>query len=606
MSDQANPVSQNSFDHATNKSHTLGNMATGHFDLLRSFTLLSLLTIIFITSISAILLTEFVTRSMLQEEANVTREFIQSAAGTERLPDRPYQTDFLNNKRWLAGYLQRIGRLPNTPLVKIYAPDQSIIWATDHTLIGEKFSDNQELIAALNGELIYKQEEMDELDSENDKTDLTYFSETLDQVIEIYIPLWDTDHTQVIAVVELYKTPESLFEAMYQVKLYIWLGAAIGGALLFVVLFSIVRRANNTLKRQRLAIVESEALATIGEMTSAMAHGIRNPLASIRSSAELSLLTPEHSERMSENIIISVDRLQEWINDFIQFSETETHFNSQTVVFDRLIEESLELFKEQANSQHITIELLPFEIYAPVVGDPALLRQLIAIILDNSIEAMPQGGIITVRQVRHDDHHIRLEITDNGIGIPQSQIKSVFKPFTTNKKHALGLGLMMAQRIAYHHSGHVELSSQEGQGTTVSIILPALIRSHFKVLVIDNEVTFSQNLKSYLEQYEFEVSICEPGEESLHLISNWKPDFILTESKLSDMDAITMCKEMLKRHSKAQIVILSGQVNSETDRENSNTHQLLQAGARAVLTKPIPLANIRTQLEILKAPHSHG
>jgi signal transduction histidine kinase/ActR/RegA family two-component response regulator len=570
-------------------------------DLLRTFTLLSLITILLISAVGAFTLTEIVTMRMLRQDARVTQQFIQSAAGTERLSDTPYQEEFLSSKRWLAGYLQRIGRFPDTPLIKIYAPDHTIIWSSDRTLIGKDFSDNPELAQSLKGELIYKQEAIDELNHNNDKTDLSYFAKDLEQVIEIYIPLWNSDQSKVVAVVELYKTSDFLFQSIYEIKVYIWSGATVAGSILFIVLFSIVRNAGKTLKRQRQAIVESEALDTIGEMTSAMAHGIRNPLASIRSSAELALLTPTTAEKMSENIIHSVDKLQEWIGEFIQFTETESRFDNQVVVFDRLVEESLQLINEQANSQSIIIELLPFETYAPVNGDPALLRQLLGIILDNCLEAMPDGGIITIRQQNHDKHHLRLDIADNGVGIPQEQIKNVFRPFSSNKKHALGLGLMMAQRIAMHHNGHIELVSHEGEGTTVSVILPTVSGMHSKVLVIDDEHTFAENLKAYLEQYEFVVELAENANQGLSLVASWQPDIVLTEIRLNDMDGISLCQEIIKRYPRTTIIALTGQANDKRDQKRDLITRLQAAGVQKVMTKPLPLADIRTVLEQAKS-----
>ncbi|WP_290704272.1 ATP-binding protein [Amphritea sp.] len=588
-------------------SKSLSNKLFIHLttDLERTFTLLSLITIMIISTAGALILSEIVTMKMLRQDARITQQFIQSAAGTERLPDTPYQKEFLNSKRWLAGYLQRIGRFPDTPLVKIYAPDYTIVWASDHNLIGESFENNIELKAALQGHLKFKQEGVGELNESNDKTDLSYFAKDLEQVIEIYVPLWNSDQTEVIAVVELYKTSDYLFQSIYEIKVYIWSGAIVGGSILFIVLFSLVRKTNKTLRRQRKAIVESEALDTIGEMTSAMAHGIRNPLASIRSSAELALLVPDNSPRMSENIIASVDKLQEWIGEFIQFTETESRFDNQIVVFDRLVEESLQLISEQANHQNIVIEPLPFETYAPVNGDPALLRQLLGIILDNCLEAMPDGGIITVRQQNHDQHHLRLEISDNGVGIPKEQLKNVFRPFTSNKKHALGLGLMMAQRIAVHHNGQIELFSHEGEGTTVSVILPTISDKLAKILVIDDEHTFADNLKVYLEQYEFEVRLTDNAADGLTAVSQWMPDIVLIEIKLSDMDGINLSQEILKRYSQTTVIALTGQANDNRDKKLDIISRLQQAGVSKVITKPVPLADIRTVLEQAR-PAAHA
>jgi CheY-like chemotaxis protein len=274
-------------------------------------------------------------------------------------------------------------------------------------------------------------------------------------------------------------------------------------------------------------------------------------------------------------------------------------------VFDRLVEESLQLISEQANHQNIVIEPLPFETYAPVNGDPALLRQLLGIILDNCLEAMPDGGIITVRQQNHDQHHLRLEISDNGVGIPKEQLKNVFRPFTSNKKHALGLGLMMAQRIAVHHNGQIELFSHEGEGTTVSVILPIFSDELAKILVIDDEHTFADNLKIYLEQYEFEVRLTDNAADGLTAVSQWMPDIVLIEIKLSDMDGINLSQEILKRYTQTTVIALTGQANDNRDKKLDIISRLQQAGVSKVITKPVPLADIRTVLEQAR-PAAHA
>ena len=573
------------------------------FHLVRWYALLSLITIIATSSISATILSQFIAERILYHDALVTQQFIQAATESVKTNNTPEDFNGIGDEKWLEDYLTRITNLPDMPLIKIYSPEQKIVWSTDSKLIGEQFTDNPQLIKALQGELMYGAEEIHELNSENDKTDLDYFSKELDQVVEVYVPLWNPSHTATIGVVEVYRVPSLINQTTKAGTLLIWFALLMSGLFLYIVLFSLIRRANTVMNKQRQAIAETEAMATIGEMTSAMAHGIRNPLASIRSSAELLQLNPELAPSMTENIIQATDKLDKWTEEFIQFAETEHKLNAQLICFDMLLSECIDLIRHQPGTERIEFIQLPFETYAPIVGDSPLLRQLMNIVLNNAVEAMPDGGMLTVSVEREDDIHLKLIIRDTGVGIPKDQLRHVFKPFITTKKHALGLGLMLARRIADHHNGHIHISSHEQVGTTVSITLPVVSMQRMKVLIIDDEGPLNQNLHRYLEQYEFDIQCAATAKEGLEINQSWLPHLVLTEVKLRDMSGVGLIERLATSKNAPLIYVMTGQGNLQRDENGVLSHidaRIVQAGASGFLSKPMPLSEIRIQLETAK------
>jgi signal transduction histidine kinase len=92
-------------------------------------------------------------------------------------------------------------------------------------------------------------------------------------------------------------------------------------------------------------------------------------------------------------------------------------------------------------------------------------------LLQNAIEAMPQGGTLTLRGIRTTTH-VALQVCDSGSGIPAAQIARIFEPLYTTKPHGTGLGLHIAQEIMTAHGGHVQVESREGQGSTFTLMLP--------------------------------------------------------------------------------------------------------------------------------------
>ena len=445
------------------------NLPFKRFNLLRSFALLSLLSIALISSASAVVLLRFLAGHMLERDAVVTMEFIQSIAHTEEREHPFSRSDLLSNEEALGELFEHIGEMPDVVRANVYATDRSIVWSTDEDLIGRRFDVNPELQHALSGQLVY--EVVDR--SKGKQAEHAYFSDNVTEFVENYIPIWNRDRSNVVAVAEVYKVPRALFQALEKGRWLVWISAIVGGFFLYVTLFWVVRRGSGVIRTQQERLVESETMVAIGEMASAVAHGIRNPLASIRSRAELAAEDSAGvGHEAAEDITKEVDHLEQWVRELLLFSRAEGS-DLELLAIPEVIRDSLNGFSRTMENQAVQLVLHVEEPTPRIRGDPALLGQMLNSLIANALEAMPNGGTLTVGVlIASKSDHVNLTIADTGPGIPEDRLDEVFKPFVTSRRSGLGLGLPLAKRIVERHGGEIALSSHQGRGTTISLRFP--------------------------------------------------------------------------------------------------------------------------------------
>ena len=249
------------------------------FNLLRWFSMLSLVSIGLFSAASALFLSRFLTDKMLTRDAVVSMQFIESIVEAENTGAYFVRRDQGRTNAALESFFRDISRLPDVFRANVYALDRSILWSSTQDLIGHRFGANPEFEEAFAGELAVESGVV----GIDDKTEHVSFDSLSKgtRFMEAYVPIWDRDSHAVVGVVEIYKLPSALFLAIDEGHRLVWTSAAIGGLFLYATLFWIVRRAGRVMRAQQDRLVESETLAAMGEMASAVAHGIRNPLASI-------------------------------------------------------------------------------------------------------------------------------------------------------------------------------------------------------------------------------------------------------------------------------------------------------------------------------------
>jgi signal transduction histidine kinase len=231
------------------------------------------------------------------------------------------------------------------------------------------------------------------------------------------------------------------------------------------------------LERTQAQLVQSEKLASIGEMSAAVAHGLRNPLSSLRASAQLVLRHPNSPAAGDQlkAILDEVDRLDRRITHLLTFSRPAPYRPIPERV-TTLVQEVLPAFQERLRAQGVTLDLqIPADL-PEVQADTMKLEQVLVELLSNALDAMPDGGRLIVRAMatpgENGEPGVALEIRDTGRGIPAETLVSVGQPFFTTRAEGTGLGVATARRFVEQHGGRLDLSSTPGEGTTVRIWVP--------------------------------------------------------------------------------------------------------------------------------------
>jgi len=439
------------------------------YDLLRRFSWLSFVSISIVLVVSSFALSRVLTDRYVSRDATLAMEYLQSVADVEaegayRAGHAPDLRD-----RDFAEFFVHVSRLPDVLRANIYTTDRTLIWSSDERLARGPVAQNAELDAAIRGELEYELAIAGPDDPKPEHADLTHAPV---RYIEMYVPLKDKRTGNIIGVAELYRVPSALFDAIREGTQLIWGFALAGGLALYLALFWIVRRADRTIRAQRERLVDTERLAAVGELSTAVAHGIRNPLSSIRTSAELCLHEATPGVRdAAQDIIATVDNAERWVRDLLDSSRSDRSV-PVSVDLRPVIERAEQAFRRECGRRHIRLSSqLPSRL-PPVNGDEALLEHVFCSLLANAVDAMPQGGRLDVSaQIAEDGKAVSVTVADTGHGITPQQLSRMFTPYVSDKPNGMGLGLSLVRHIVRRLGGDVRIESQPQQGTRVILEL---------------------------------------------------------------------------------------------------------------------------------------
>jgi len=228
-----------------------------------------------------------------------------------------------------------------------------------------------------------------------------------------------------------------------------------------------------SLKRE---VETSRRLASLGRLAAGIAHEIRNPLSSIKGFAtyfkERYRDNPD-DQKTSEIMIHEVDRLNRVITQLLEFARPPV-IQKKRASLQSLIQHSLKMIERQASAKKIQVlSHLPSDI-KEIDLDPDGINQVLLNLYLNAIEAMEQGGTLTVSLYREErSPWVKIIVSDTGTGISKEDLEHVFDPYFTTKQTGTGLGLAIVHKIIEAHKGEVRAESEIGRGTSVSVLLPA-------------------------------------------------------------------------------------------------------------------------------------
>jgi two-component system, NtrC family, sensor histidine kinase PilS len=218
-----------------------------------------------------------------------------------------------------------------------------------------------------------------------------------------------------------------------------------------------------------------EKLAALGTMAAGLAHEIRNPLASMRGSIQVlagEMELDDDQDRLMEIVLRESDRLNRTVTEFLSYARQSppnyVEFDLKQSLADGVV---LLRNSPEVRADHEIVEGYP-EGAVRIVGDPNHFRQIFWNLARNGLQAMPEGGRLTVRLEKPSPDTVVLVVEDNGVGITMDQRATLFEPFSASSSGGVGLGMAIVYRLVTEHGGRIEVASESGAGTSIQVLLP--------------------------------------------------------------------------------------------------------------------------------------
>jgi len=451
------------------------------------FAVYSFICIGLMTTILWLVVSNYLVREILEREWEMTAHLVRADV-RKFLEDY----DFKAQDRKSVGHkfvalLNHMRLSPAITRFRVYNTKATVIWSDDKQFVGKSFPENPQLQRALNGDVIANLNSLKE-SAAGDKAAA--------KAVEVYVPIYSANDQQLLGVFETYRRADSILQDMREARMVVLLAAIGGGLLVYISLFMMVRQAARKIDEQQANLLRiqselmaSQRMAAMGEVAGAVAHGLGNPLSSIRAAAQVGLMEadagngaqahPKTTENLRE-ILCEVDRLQKRMHGLLNFAKP-LEPRPTAVEINALVRDAVEALSNRFKDANVSSKMELASDLPIVTSDGGHLEQALMVLLTNALEATSKGGVVTVRtgtSVHNGGNKaVYICVEDDGEGIPPENRERVFEPFFTTKTHGTGLGLPLAKKFIERNRGKIAISNGTRIGTKVEITLPIVFQT---------------------------------------------------------------------------------------------------------------------------------
>jgi signal transduction histidine kinase len=363
-----------------------------------------------------------------------------------------------------------------------------------------------------------------------------------------------------------------------------------------------VQKAYDELRRTQQVVVQQERLRALGQMASGVAHDVNNALSPVVAYSELLLATqtnlPETARQYLQIIRRSGEDISQIVARMREFYRRRTDTEELTEVdINQIVGEVIELtrprWRDLSQRQAVSIQIqrelepqLPF-----LLSDPSDLREALINLIFNAVDALPQGGTITLvsRSVSNPaqggnpppDRQLQIEVRDNGIGMDDKTRQHCLEPFfsTKAKRGGTGLGLAMVYGMMRRHDGNIEIDSAPGQGTCVRLTFPLRVTTSqttpstsvlrvganrsLRILCIDDELQIQELLKHCLTTLDHQVTTASGGKQGVEMfraamLEKQPYEMVITDLGMPDIDGHQVARTIKAASPATPIIMMTG------------------------------------------------
>ncbi len=357
--------------------------------------------------------------------------------------------------------------------------------------------------------------------------------------------------------------------------------------------------------RLKSQLRHAQKMESIGVIASGISHNFRNILAGVMANTQLIQLkyqsTPE-LQSYADEIVRLTKTGSDLITDLLQFSRKVRIGQKTFINLVEVLKETFHIinrsFDKKTDIQTDLAELLP------IYGDHSALSQVFMNLCTNARDAMPDGGTLRI-DAKKEKNRVTVAITDTGCGMDEETVKKIFDPFFTTKEpgRGTGLGLSTAYGIVKNHGGEIQVQSRVGKGTSFKIFfplpdavprdkkiaVPEIIKGNGeKVLIVDDEQNLLRSMEELLDNLGYKSDSVTSGQKALEKYEAWRPDVVLLDRNMPEMDGLTALKKILSMDPDAKIILISGYEMAGPD----GIDDWIRKRIKGYLTKPVDIIDL--------------